>query len=124
MGTAKPDLLAEIRNRQIGFVFQNFNLIPRTSALENSELPLFYRGVPIKEQRKKAAAALQRVGLDGRESPPLPSFPEANSNAWPLRELWSELPPYFSPTNPPVILIPGRAGKLWTSWRNSIVKMA
>ncbi|MCS6327724.1 MAG: ABC transporter ATP-binding protein [Nitrospira sp.] len=64
---AKPDLLAELRNRQIGFVFQNFNLIPRTSALENAQLPLFYRGASIKEQRQRAAAALQRVGLAGRE---------------------------------------------------------
>ena len=67
VATAKPDLLAELRNRQIGFVFQNFNLIPRTSALENAQLPLFYRGLSIKEQRKQAAAALQRVGLAGRE---------------------------------------------------------
>ncbi|WHZ22848.1 MAG: ABC-type antimicrobial peptide transport system, ATPase component [Nitrospira sp.] len=67
VGAAKPDLLAELRNRQIGFVFQNFNLIPRTSALENAQLPLFYRGVSIKEQRKQAAAALERVGLVGRE---------------------------------------------------------
>jgi putative ABC transport system ATP-binding protein len=67
VATAKPDLLAELRNRQIGFVFQNFNLIPRTSALENAQLPLFYRGVSIKEQRQQAAAALQRVGLAGRE---------------------------------------------------------
>ena len=67
VSTAKPDVLAELRNRQIGFVFQNFNLIPRTSALENAQLPLFYRGVSIKEQRRQAAAALQRVGLAGRE---------------------------------------------------------
>ncbi|HMZ55591.1 MAG: ABC transporter ATP-binding protein [Nitrospira sp.] len=67
IASAKPDLLAELRNRQIGFVFQNFNLIPRTSALENAQLPLFYRGVSIKEQRQRAAAALQRVGLAGRE---------------------------------------------------------
>lgn len=67
VGAAKPDLLAELRNRQIGFVFQNFNLIPRTSALENAQLPLFYRGISIKEQRKQAAAALERVGLVGRE---------------------------------------------------------
>lgn len=67
VASAKPDLLAELRNRQIGFVFQNFNLIPRTSALENAQLPLFYRGVSIKEQRQRAAAALQRVGLAGRE---------------------------------------------------------
>ncbi len=67
VSTAKADVLAELRNRQIGFVFQNFNLIPRTSALENAQLPLFYRGVSIKEQRRQAAAALQRVGLAGRE---------------------------------------------------------
>lgn len=63
----RPDQLAEIRNRQIGFVFQSFNLIPRTSALENAQLPLFYRGLSLKEQRAMAAAALQRVGLGGRE---------------------------------------------------------
>ena len=61
------DQLAEIRNRQIGFVFQNFNLIPRTDALENAQLPLFYRGMPLGEQRAKALAALKRVGLGGRE---------------------------------------------------------
>ena len=63
----KPDQLAGIRNQQIGFVFQSFNLIPRTSALENAQLPLFYRGLSLKEQRAQAAAALGRVGLQGRE---------------------------------------------------------
>ena len=63
----RPDRLAEIRNQQIGFVFQSFNLIPRTSALENAQLPLFYRGLPLREQRAQAAAALARVGLQGRE---------------------------------------------------------
>lgn len=62
-----PDQLADIRNRQIGFVFQSFNLIPRTSALENAQLPLFYRGMPLREQRALATAALARVGLGGRE---------------------------------------------------------
>jgi putative ABC transport system ATP-binding protein len=64
---ATQDELAEIRNRKIGFVFQNFNLIPRTSSLENAQLPLFYRGLSLREQRAKAAAALARVGLSGRE---------------------------------------------------------
>lgn len=63
----KADQLAEIRNQQIGFVFQSFNLISRTSALENTQLPLFYRGLSLKEQRLQAAAALARVGLQGRE---------------------------------------------------------
>ena len=64
---ADSDVLAGIRNRSIGFVFQNFNLIPRTSALENAQLPLFYRGLSLKDQRSRATAALQRVGLAGRE---------------------------------------------------------
>ncbi|MBH0206792.1 MAG: ABC transporter ATP-binding protein [Nitrospira sp.] len=63
----RADQLADIRNRQIGFVFQNFNLIPRTSALENAQLPLFYRGVSLREQRVLATEALCRVGLQGRE---------------------------------------------------------
>lgn len=67
VGQLSVDQLADIRNRQIGFVFQNFNLIPRTSALENAQLPLFYRGLSLSEQRAKAAAALKRVGLAGRE---------------------------------------------------------
>ena len=67
VGRAGQDTLAEIRNREIGFIFQNFNLIPRTSALENVQLPLFYRAVPLREQRAQAAAALARVGLNGRE---------------------------------------------------------
>ena len=63
----RADQLADIRNQQIGFVFQNFNLIPRTSALENAQLPLFYRGLPLREQRALATTALGRVGLQGRE---------------------------------------------------------
>jgi putative ABC transport system ATP-binding protein len=64
---ASADELAEIRNRKIGFVFQNFSLIPRTTAWENVQLPLFYRGIPFREQRRQAGAALARVGLAGRE---------------------------------------------------------
>jgi putative ABC transport system ATP-binding protein len=63
----RADQLADIRNQQIGFVFQSFNLIPRTSALENVQLPLFYRGLPLREQRALATMALGRVGLQGRE---------------------------------------------------------
>jgi putative ABC transport system ATP-binding protein len=62
------DQRAEIRNRELGFVFQNFNLVPRTSALENVELPLVYGGVPPAEQRERALAVLRAVGLAGRES--------------------------------------------------------
>jgi putative ABC transport system ATP-binding protein len=58
--------LAEVRNKTIGFVFQSFNLLSRTSAQENVELPLVYAGVPRKERARRARAALERVGLGDR----------------------------------------------------------
>ncbi|HVW29304.1 MAG TPA: ABC transporter ATP-binding protein [Polyangiaceae bacterium] len=58
--------LAEVRNRTLGFVFQSFNLLSRTTAMENVELPLVYSGMPGKERRRRAAEALKRVGLGQR----------------------------------------------------------
>jgi putative ABC transport system ATP-binding protein len=60
------DQLAAVRNRHIGFVFQHFNLLARTPALENVELPLVYAGVPRKERKEKAMGMLRRVGLADR----------------------------------------------------------
>lgn len=63
---ASSDYLAVVRNRKIGFVFQGFNLLPRTTALENVELPMLYAGVGSKERRSRAIAALESVGLGKR----------------------------------------------------------
>jgi putative ABC transport system ATP-binding protein len=60
------DALARIRNKEIGFVFQTFNLLPRATALDNVALPLVYAGVKKKERRERAAAMLQKVGLGER----------------------------------------------------------
>jgi putative ABC transport system ATP-binding protein len=66
-GNLSRDLLAEIRNKKIGFVFQGFNLLSRTSALENVELPMLYNGVAAHERNERARKALKSVGLEGRE---------------------------------------------------------
>jgi ABC-type lipoprotein export system ATPase subunit len=67
VGSLGADELAALRNQQIGFVFQSFNLIPRTSAIENVELPLVYGAVSPAEQRARAREALREVGLGDRE---------------------------------------------------------
>src|SRR5512137_3111839 len=66
VSTLSTERLAEVRNRTIGFVFQSFNLLSRTSALENVELPLLYGGVGGRERLRRAHAALERVGLADR----------------------------------------------------------
>ena len=60
------DQLADLRNRELGFVFQQFHLLPQLSAIDNVSLPMIYAGVPIEERRARAAQALERVGLGHR----------------------------------------------------------
>lgn len=67
VSTFDKNKLARVRNKRIGFVFQNFNLLARTTALENTELPLLYSDVPRKKAKEMAMKALSLVGLEGRE---------------------------------------------------------
>ncbi len=64
----EEDELADIRSEKVGFVFQAFNLLPRTTAIDNVRLPLIYQGVPFFEQKQRAEEALKRVGLGDRMS--------------------------------------------------------
>ena len=66
IGSMSDDELAHIRNREIGFIFQTFNLLPRTDALQNVELPLIYSGVARRERHERAKVALESVGLGDR----------------------------------------------------------
>ena len=66
IGTLSDDALADIRNNSIGFVFQTFHLLPKMTALDNVALPLLYRGIPLKDRRARAAAALKLMGLGER----------------------------------------------------------
>ena len=66
IGSLSDDALADIRNQSIGFVFQNFHLLPKMTALDNVALPLLYRGVGLKERRTRAEAALKLMGLGER----------------------------------------------------------
>ena len=66
VGSKKEDELADLRNKYIGFVFQNFYLLPKMNAVENVALPLMYAGVPKKERLQRAEAALESVGLSDR----------------------------------------------------------
>lgn len=66
LSRASADVLAKMRNREIGFVFQSFNLLPRLDVVSNIELPLIYSGVPTRERRERATEAARRVGLGDR----------------------------------------------------------
>ena len=64
--TLNDDQLADLRNRELGFVFQQFHLLPQLTALENVMLPMVYAGIPVEERRERAIAALEQVGLGQR----------------------------------------------------------
>jgi predicted ABC-type transport system involved in lysophospholipase L1 biosynthesis ATPase subunit len=79
---------ARIRNREIGFIFQAFNLIGDLTVFENVELPLTYRHVPGTERKRMVREALEKVGMAHRQKHYPRSYPAASSSAWPWRGRW------------------------------------
>ena len=86
------DELADIRGRKIGFIFQQFNLLPKLTAQENVELPLIYQGMSASKRHARSEEVLERVGLLDRRTISRPSFPAASSSAWRLRGRWRAIP--------------------------------
>ena len=80
--------LAGVSNREIGFVFQQFNLLPRLTAAENVALPLVYNGIPKKQRMEQALEMLRRVNLADRSQHKPNEFREAKRNVLPLQERW------------------------------------
>ena len=101
LGSLDDDALARYRNETIGFVFQTFNLLARTSALDNVALPLLYSRRKTGPTREKALACLERVGLAERARISPPSCPAASSSAWRSHARWSTIRTSCSPTSPP-----------------------
>ena len=90
VGQMNKNQLAAIRNKMLGFIFQQYNLLPKLTLLENVEVPLMYAGVPKAERRERAKVALELVAWATSCATSPCSSPAASSSGCPLQELWRE----------------------------------
>ena len=119
VGQMNKNKLAEIRNALLGFIFQQYNLLPKLNLVENVEVPLIYAGVPRAERRERARIALEMVGLVTSSSTSPASSPAASSSGCPLPGPWWASRRSFWPTSLPAPWTPRRAARSSPSSRSS-----
>lgn len=110
--------LADIRNKEIGFVFQTFNLLPRATALENVALPLIYAGYGKADRQERAMATLESVGLADRAHHNPTSYRAGSDSVWPSPGRWSTIRASFWPMSPQETWIPKPPMISWTFFTN------
>ncbi len=123
VGRMNKNQLAEIRNELLGFIFQQYNLLPKLNLVENVEVPLMYAGVPRKERRERARPRPWRRlgwGISGATGPW--SCPAASSSGCPSPGLWWATPRSFWPMSPPARWTPAPAGRYWACSRTSTAR--
>ncbi len=118
IGAAKENKLARLRNEHVGFVFQQFFLLPKFNALKNVESPLIYAGVSKRERTERAKNMLTKVGLEDRMKHLPSELSGGKSNGLRLPGHLSIIHQLFWQMNQQVRLIPKQVNKLWSCWSN------
>ena len=113
VGKMSRNELAAIRNEMLGFIFQQYNLLPRLNLLENVEVPLVYAGIPRAVRHRRAREVLEQVGLGDKVKNRPNQLSGGSSSAFPSRGRWCATRRSFWPTNPPVRWTPTPAAKCW-----------
>jgi predicted ABC-type transport system involved in lysophospholipase L1 biosynthesis ATPase subunit len=119
IATLSEDELAQVRNATIGFVFQAFQLLGRTSAVDNVAMPLVYRGAKRAERRKRAVLALERVGMGHRLDHRPAQLSGGEQQRVAIAGPWSVTRRCCWPTSPPATSTPAPARRSWPCWRSS-----
>ena len=113
VSTMNDDQQAEIRNKMLGFIFQQYNLIPKLSVQENVELPLLYAGISAEERHQRALNSLERGGWRTRKRTCPPSAPAASSSGCPSPGPWRAARRSSWLTSPPAHWTPAPVGRCW-----------